>query len=118
VAVGFFLRGDLDGDREITDKDGAIVSANYGGSNKTYLQGDTDYDGDVDFTDLLYVAQRNGVVLAEPPTSPGELVAYTATLDDPSHEMKLDWTAPLEEFDGFKIFRGTDGVNFTQIADV
>lgn len=118
VAIGFFVRGDFDGDREITDKDLAIVSANYGGSNKTYLQGDSDYDGDVDFADMLYVAQRNGVFLAEPPNSPGELVVYTATLEDPTHEMKLDWTAPEEDVDGFKIFRGTDGVNFTQIDDV
>ena len=118
VAIGFFLRGDFDGDREITDKDGAIVSANYGGSNKSYAQGDSDYDGDVDFTDLLYVSQRSGVVLAEPPTAPGQLVAYTATLNDPSHEMKLDWLAPEAEFDGFKITRSTDSVNFDEIADV
>ncbi len=56
----FVLCGDLNRDRAVGFDDLLTLVQNYGSSNKTYSQGNVDYDaaGTVDFADLLLLAQN------------------------------------------------------------
>ena len=57
VIFGVTLLGDINMDRVIDNKDVAIFAANVGpdnpGAGMTWMHGDTDYDGDVDWSDYL-----------------------------------------------------------------
>jgi len=53
------------------------VAQNYGGSGKSFAQGDFNFDGSVDFADLVILAQRYNVTLAPP--APARPVSAAAT---------------------------------------
>jgi Protein of unknown function (DUF4038)/Bacterial Ig-like domain len=62
------LAGDANRDRQINFADLLIVAQNYGQSNRTFATGDFNYDQKVDFADLLIVAQKYGSSLMQSPT--------------------------------------------------
>jgi ELWxxDGT repeat protein len=61
------LAGDANRDRKVDAKDLGILSLNWQGTGKVFSQGDFDYDGDVDITDLYLLSRNRGVTLAAPP---------------------------------------------------
>jgi hypothetical protein len=70
VNVDFsILRGDANGDRRVDFADLLVLAQNYGGTNKSFAQGNFDMDvqGKVDFNDLLLLAQRYGTSLIAAP---------------------------------------------------
>lgn len=69
--------GDTNGDGQVNFADLVAVAQNYGGSNKTRAQGDVTGDGNVTFADLVSVAQNYGLSASAPATSP-QLAAVPA----------------------------------------
>jgi O-glycosyl hydrolase len=55
-----YLRGDADGNGTVNFSDLLIVAQNFNGQDKTYSEGDFNGDGTVNFDDLLLLAQRYG----------------------------------------------------------
>jgi hypothetical protein len=62
----FHLGADANHDRSVNFSDLVTVAQNYGGSGKTFAQGDFNFDGSVDFADLVILAQRYNVTLGAP----------------------------------------------------
>ena len=56
----FFKIGDLNHDGIVDFADLVILAQNYGGTGKTFAEGNLDYDpaGNVDFADLVILAQQ------------------------------------------------------------
>jgi hypothetical protein len=61
----FFKVGDLNHDGIVDFADLVILAQNYGGTGKTFGEGNLDYDpaGNVDFADLVILAQQYGTAL-------------------------------------------------------
>jgi hypothetical protein len=56
----FVLSGDLNRDRQVDFSDLVIVAQNYGQQGKTWNEGDLNGDGTTDFADLVMIAQAYG----------------------------------------------------------
>lgn len=72
----FILSGDANRDRRIDAVDLSILSANWQGSGKTFVDGDFNFDGKVDISDLYIVASKWQQTLA-PPALPAVLISTT-----------------------------------------
>lgn len=58
-----FKNADFDGDLDVDFDNLLTLAQNFGGTGKTFAQGDVNYDGTVNFDDLLALAQRFGTSL-------------------------------------------------------
>ena len=63
VLVRYTLAGDADLNRNVNFSDLLILAQNYGQSGRAFGQGDFNYDGNVNFNDLLLQAQNYGSTL-------------------------------------------------------
>lgn len=61
--VRYTLKGDCNLDGDVDFDDLLIIAQNYGASSRLWHQGDSDYNGSVNFDDLLSVAQNYGHVV-------------------------------------------------------
>jgi hypothetical protein len=75
--------GDTNGDGQVNFADLVAVAQNYGGANKTRAQGDLTGDGNVDFADLVQVAQNYGTTAAPPPVPAPVITPQPAALPAP-----------------------------------
>lgn len=60
VALISTFKGDSNLDRDVDFDDLLLLAQNYGGSGLQFAQGDNNYDGNVNFDDLLSLAQNYG----------------------------------------------------------
>ena len=60
VTIGYALYGDTNLDGQVDFTDLLTLAQNYGRTNAYWYQGDFNYDGKVDFADLLKLAQNYG----------------------------------------------------------
>lgn len=60
----FVLAGDITRDRQVNFDDLLVIAQNYAQSGRSYSQGDLTYNGVVDFSDLLILAQNYGRTLS------------------------------------------------------
>jgi RHS repeat-associated protein/uncharacterized delta-60 repeat protein len=119
-----FLAGDYNHDRQVNFDDLLIQAANYNTINKRFgpssdgsysEAGDANYDSVVDFGDLLTVSANYNRYMRLPPTGANALTAQPG----PSGSVLLAWTPPSSGvIDGYRVFRSTDGTNFTQIKEL
>lgn len=115
-----FYRGDANGDTDVDFDDLVVLAQNYNLSGKTYSQGDFNYSGTVDFDDLVVLAQKYNTKLAPLPAVSNSL----ATGSNTSSSITLNFSPPIDPitgvtstlFTGFRVFRSTDGVNFSQVS--
>src|SRR5205085_66557 len=59
----FLLLGDTKYDRQVNFQDLVLLAQNYGSSGRSFTQGDFNYDGTVNFNDLVTLAQHYGQTL-------------------------------------------------------
>jgi hypothetical protein len=100
----FFLIADASGPNNVPDRlvgvaDQNRISANFGGSNKTFSQGDYNYDTVVNMADFNILAGKFGSEMPAPPAGPG--------VPGTSQVMKLFKSA--SKFDLQMLFFGFDG---------
>jgi Fibronectin type III domain len=112
----YVLGGDISRNRSVGFEDLLILAQNYSTSTiVSYQHGDSTYDGLVAFSDLLVLAQNYGRKMSRPPSEPGAVVVDTLGQD----ELRVSWEPPVgQNIDGFRIYRSTDGSNFTKVASV
>lgn len=113
-----YLPGDINHNRAV-DFDDLLVLAQYYDSNvhgRTFLQGDISIDGVTGFDDMLILTQNYGAKLRPPPTTPSTLVVSRPQTD----RIHLEWTPPGSgaAFDGFKVYRSTDGNTFSWVNTI
>ncbi len=66
-----FKNADFDGDLDVDFDNLLTLAQNYGGTGKTFAQGDANYDGVVNFDDLLALAQAyNTTLFSSTPIAP------------------------------------------------
>ncbi|HRK31867.1 MAG TPA: fibronectin type III domain-containing protein, partial [Tepidisphaeraceae bacterium] len=111
----FFLIADADRDRAVSLNDSTALEANFGGTNKKFHQGDFNLDTVVNLDDWTILQANFGRQLPAPITEPGMLTVGALS----SEATWLTWSAPATgTWDGYRIFRSLDGIDFTQIAEV
>ena len=113
----FQLAGDMDRDRLVGEQDLGTLEGYLGTmTGATYANGDIDGDGDVDNVDYAAVQAAYGLRLPPPPTAANSVTAAA----HPDGTASVQWTAPADgtPFDGFRVYRSTDGTNFARVAEV
>jgi hypothetical protein len=80
------LKGDSDLDRDVDFNDLLTMAQNYGAPTATFAQGDSDYNGAVDFNDLLSLAQNYQATFV---ANPAWFVA------GPTGDFQSDWQFAL-----------------------
>jgi len=109
----FFLTADVNRDRAVSSADEAIVTANFGTSGN-FAAGDVNLDGVINLDDYTTLSNNFGRQQPAPITTANTLTVAALS----SSANQLTWTKPDAAVDGYRIYRSTDGTNFTQIADV
>ena len=107
-----FLNADFDANGVTDFVDFSTLQNNFSLTPATFAQGDANYDGVVDFSDYLVVQNNYGLSLPALPTEPGQLTVGHST----QGVLDVGWVPTSDPRDGFKIYRSTDGINFT-LAD-
>jgi hypothetical protein len=74
----FVFAADANHDRQVNFTDLVTLAQNYNQSGKTFPQGDFNYDGSVDFADLVMLAQRYNTLLPQNPIPQPAAVAAVA----------------------------------------
>ncbi|MFT3787918.1 MAG: hypothetical protein QM770_17400 [Tepidisphaeraceae bacterium] len=122
VGRGHFIIADLNGDGFVNFPDLLLLAGNYNLSGRVYSQGNINYDtsGSVNFYDLLLLASRYNSNFPTPPSDPGQLVAQTPSTGDTFRTVQLNWSTPsgTANYDGFAIFRSTNGTTFSELARI
>lgn len=131
--IDFFVAGDFNHDRDVGFADLVIYSQNHNLSgSKSFATGDADGDGDTDTDDYAILTARYGAHLAPAPSYEGEVtVSAEPVQTDGTTPLTINWgtisDATVQASDpsnasktvaGYTIYRSTDSMTFTQIADV
>jgi hypothetical protein len=112
---GFYhLIADADRDRAVSNGDFAILNGNYNNPGN-FGQGDFNLDGTVNFADWSILSANFGRQMPTPITAPGAATANSLS----SSAINVTWSAPASgTWDGYRVFRSLDGLDFEQIAEV
>ncbi len=116
----FFFKADMVGpnggprDRTVSLPDWNRLAANMGQSDRTYSQGDLNYDTQVNLHDFNVLAGKFGANLAAPPTAPDQLVL--STLSDT--EIRLNWIEYAVGEEGYRVQWSMDGAVFTTLENI
>ena len=115
-AVEFYsLDADFNRDRSVDTIDYAIFFANNGTtSGATFAQGDANLDGAVDSNDYVILSSAYGRSLAAPPSIANNL----KVTNQHTNSLDLYWQQGGDTPDGWRIYRSTDGTNFTQTDQI
>ena len=111
----WFLNADGNRDKSVNLADHSLLAANFGQSGRNFGQGDYNYDGQVNLLDMNILASRFGAHLQDAPNTPNTANIGVAT----TRSITVQWSAPASgTWDGFRVYRSGDGVNFTLIGTV
>ena len=110
----FFLNGDFNRDRVVDDLDRTILQASYGSTSSTFATGDATGDSRTNLNDFVELRNRYGISLPLPPSGPNNLSAWASSSD----QVNLNWTVPTWDYDGFRVWRGTDAFDQEMVAEL
>jgi hypothetical protein len=77
----FFLKGDLNHDRQVSISDFIDLSSNFGKSSATYSMGDLNYDQTISISDFIDLAASFNVSLGPPPADASPQAAASLQID-------------------------------------
>jgi autotransporter-associated beta strand protein len=83
VSVAYTYYGDANLDGKVDTLDFNSLAANFGGTDKSWMQGDFNYDGTVDMLDFNFLAANFGQTLAGAPDSGGGNISGAVLLPEP-----------------------------------
>jgi hypothetical protein len=85
----FFLKGDLNRDRQVSIADFITLASNFGKTNATYADGDVNYDGEISIADFIDLAANFNKTLPAPAPAlaPQAAAAESISISSASSEL-------------------------------